>query len=105
MANEFVRPRTLVEVVSDHVQGMIFRGEYEPGAPLREAELCAALDVSRTTVREALRLLLEDGLVELIPHRGARVIELAPQIVREVYSIRILLEPYAVRVALQEAAL
>jgi DNA-binding GntR family transcriptional regulator len=103
MASEFVRPRTLVEVVSDHVRGMIFRGEYEPGAPLREAELCAALDVSRTTAREALWLLSEDGLVQLTPHRGARVIELVPQLVREVYSIRTLLEPYAVRVALEEA--
>jgi DNA-binding GntR family transcriptional regulator len=74
------------------------------GQPLHEVELSQALDVSRGTVREALRFLQEEKLVEIIPHRGAFVTELSPRTVREVYTLRALLEPYAVRVALENGA-
>jgi DNA-binding GntR family transcriptional regulator len=102
MARGFVRPPTLVEVVVDHIREAIFRGEFAPGQALREPELTELLDVSRSTVREAQRILAEEGLVEVVPHKGARVIRLSPRLVREVYSLRVLLEPYAVRLAIGE---
>jgi DNA-binding GntR family transcriptional regulator len=73
----------------------------QPGEPLREAGLSESLNVSRITVREALRKLHEEGLVDLIPHRGAFVKKLTPQLAKEIYSLRALLEPYALRVAVE----
>ncbi len=102
MGRGFVRPPTLAEGVVVHVREGIFRGEFEPGAFLRESQLAKALDVSRNTVREAQRLLTDEGLVEVIPHKGAHVIELSPRMVRELYSLRAVLEPHAVRMALEE---
>ena len=57
------------------------------------------INPSRGTVREALRLLQQDGLVEVIPYRGAFVTHLSPKKVEEIYTLRAQLEPYAVRLA------
>ena len=63
------------------------------------------MGVSRGTAREALRLLHQEGaLVEIIPHRGAFVIKLTVERAREIYTLRALLEPYAVRVAMENKA-
>jgi DNA-binding GntR family transcriptional regulator len=102
MVEEIDRPPTLTIVASDSVRNAIFRGDLKPGEPLREGDLSQSLGVSRSTVREALRLLQEDGLVEVIPHRGAFVTRIFPRMVDEIYTLRILLEPYVVRSALQE---
>lgn len=104
MVDQIDRPPTLTAVVADTIRDSIFRGDLRQGQPLREVELSEALNVSRGTVREALRLLQEEKLVEIIPHRGAFVTELSPRTVREVYTLRGLLEPYAVRVALEKGA-
>ncbi len=74
------------------------------GAPLREVELSEQLNVSRGTMREALRMLQEPGLVELITHRGAFVTSLSPETISEIYTLRALLEPYAVQMALENGA-
>ncbi|MEV1291886.1 GntR family transcriptional regulator [Pseudonocardia sp. NPDC049635] len=55
------------------LRDLILRGELVAGSRLGEAELAARLDVSRTPVREALGRLAAEGLIELVPHRGARV--------------------------------
>ena len=104
MVNQVVRPPTLTAVVADTIRDSIFQGDLRQGEPLREVELGESLDVSRGTVREALRMLQEESLIEIIPHRGAFVAELSPRTVREVYTLRALLEPYAVRVALENGA-
>jgi DNA-binding GntR family transcriptional regulator len=75
-----------------------------PGEPLHEVELSRQLNISRGTVREALRLLQQDGLVEVIPYRGAFVAKLSPHKVKEIYSLRALLEPYAVRLAMENGS-
>lgn len=95
------RPPTLLEVVVDAIRAQIYEGSLQPGEPLREGTLSDSLKVSRITVREALRKLHEEGLVELIPHRGAFVKMLTPRLVKEIFTLRALLEPYAVRVALE----
>ncbi len=99
------RPPTLTAVTAQNIQEAILRGDFAPGDPLREAELSERLEVSRGTVREALRLLHQEGaLVEIIPHRGAFVIQLSLERAREIYTLRALLEPYAIRIAVENGA-
>ncbi len=101
---EVVRPPTLTAATAFKLREAILSGSLPPGSPLREGELTHSLGVSRGTVREALRLLQEEGLVELLPHRGAFVMRLTPSKVREISTLRALLESYAVRVALENKA-
>jgi DNA-binding GntR family transcriptional regulator len=72
----------------------ILAGEFEFGSRLGEVDLADALDISRTPVREALRRLSSEGIVEVSPHRGARVPEWTPTDLDDVYELRSLLESY-----------
>lgn len=103
-AVQFVRPPTLTATVADHIREAIVRGQLVPGAPLHEVELSKSLGISRGTVREALRLLLDENLVEIIPHQGAFVTQLSAKRAREIYTLRAQLEPYAVRLAMERQA-
>lgn len=89
--------------VADHVYAAlregILDGAYESGVRLGEASLAAALGVSRTPVREALRRLGSEGLVELLPHRGARVARWTERDLGEIYALRALLEGHAAGLA------
>jgi DNA-binding GntR family transcriptional regulator len=96
-----VRPPTLVSAAAKHIRQEIIRGNLLPGTPLHEIELSNTLDISRSSVREALRLLQQAGLVEVIPYRGAFVAKLTPNKVKEIYTLRTLLEPYAVRLSME----
>src|SRR5574341_623145 len=98
------RPPTLGSVVIDRVRESILRGEFPPGAPLREVQISSSLGVSRGTLREAIRQLWDEGLVEIIPHRGAFVTRLSRQKAKEIYTLRALLEPYAVRLTAEAKA-
>ncbi|AGZ41793.1 GntR family transcriptional regulator [Actinoplanes friuliensis] len=69
------------------------------GTRLGEAELASRLSVSRTPIREALSRLAAEGLVELQPNRGARVATWSTDELREIFELRLRLEPYAVRQA------
>jgi DNA-binding GntR family transcriptional regulator len=95
------RPPTLAELTARSIRDAMFRGTFKPGEPLREEKLAQAFGVSRNTVREALRILQEDALVEAIPHQGAFVVGASTRTVEEVYALRILLEPFLVRCALE----
>jgi DNA-binding GntR family transcriptional regulator len=79
-------------------------GELAPGAPLSELSLVARTGASRTPVREALRRLAAEGLVDLAPRLGARVSRVSAQNVRDLFEFRQLLEPVAIRQATQTAA-
>jgi DNA-binding GntR family transcriptional regulator len=81
------------------VRSRIMSGHYRPGSHLPESELSAELDVSRTPVRAALRRLGEDGLVKVVPHRGAFVAEWTRSDIDEVYELRTLLESRAAGLA------
>jgi len=98
------RPPTLTASVAEAMRGAIFRGERTPGEQLREAELSESLGVSRGTVREALQVLHEEGIVEYFPHRGMFVRRLTPRIAKELYTFRALLEPYAIGVAVRSGS-
>ncbi len=78
---------------------MILAGALPAGAKLGEAELATRLEVSRTPVREALSRLAAEGLVELVPNRGARVARWTPEDLEQIFELRLRLEPYAVALA------
>jgi DNA-binding GntR family transcriptional regulator len=77
----------------------IVEGRLPPGARVPERELCAELGVSRTPLREALKVLAAEGLVELFPNRGARVREFTATDVRELFELLAALESAAGRLA------
>ena len=98
------RPPTLAAAAAESIKEAVLEGQLLPGEPLREIEISDNLNISRGTAREALRLLSQEGFVELIPYRGAFVASLTPQMVREIYTLRSLLEPYAVRLCIENNA-
>jgi DNA-binding GntR family transcriptional regulator len=79
-------------------------GELAPGSPLSELSLVERTGASRTPVREALRRLAAEGLVDLVPRIGARVSRVSAQSVRDLFEFRQLLEPVAIRQATARAA-
>jgi hypothetical protein len=79
-------------------------GELAPGTPLSELWLVERTGASRTPVREALRRLAAEGLVDLVPRQGARVSRVSLRSVRDLFDFRSLLEPAAMRQATEAAA-
>lgn len=77
----------------------IISGDMRPGQPLREAALCAELDVSRNTLREALRQLAVEGLVDQILHKGSAVRRMTAEDVRDIFRARRALQLYAIAVS------
>ena len=89
------------QLVYGELRERILNLSLEPGARLHEAELAAELAVSRTPLREALRMLLAEDLVEQLPTGGTLVRRLDLQDMRELYAVRAALEGLAVREACQ----
>jgi DNA-binding GntR family transcriptional regulator len=87
---------SLVELAVDRLKRDILSGRSDPGERLVEEQLTRRLGISRAPLREAMRLLAEQGLVEHIPRRGARVATLSADDVRELYEVRDVLERHAV---------
>lgn len=81
----------------------IRQGVFAEGQSLRAEHLASLLGVSRTPVREALSRLAAEGVVEIKPHRGARLRVLTRSDVEAIYSLRSLLEPYAAGMAARHA--
>jgi DNA-binding GntR family transcriptional regulator len=91
--------RTIAERAFGAVHAAIVNGQFAPGHRLRIEELAAMFQISPTPIREALHRLEAVGLVENIPHRGARVTELSLDDLRDLYEARLRLEPLAIRKA------
>lgn len=94
--NEFLPLR---DVVFNTLRQAILRGELKPGERLMEIQLANKLGVSRTPVREAIRKLELDGLVLMIPRKGAEVAQISEKSLRDVLEVRRSLEALAVRLA------
>ncbi len=90
---------SLAESVYARLREDILLGRLSSGTPLTEKELADRLNISRTPIREALRRLQEDGLVEIRHGRGAWVKQVSFRDIVEAYEIRMLVEPYAARQA------
>ncbi len=91
-----------VAALVDALRGQIIAGELRPGAPLRQELLADRFATSRMPIREALRILEAEGLVVLIPHKGATVAPLDPVELEEVYEMRVAAEALALRRAIPE---
>lgn len=92
--------RTAQELVRDTLRRGILTGEISGGTRLVQAELAQQMQVSTTPVREALRSLSAEGLVRLDAHRGAVVRRLNQEELQDIYELRCILEPEALRRAL-----
>jgi DNA-binding GntR family transcriptional regulator len=88
-----------VDYVLEHLRSGIIEGRYAPGQRLIEADLTRDLRVSRGPLREAFRRLSAEGLLEIVPHRGAIVRRLTLREMRELFQIRIGLETLAAQLA------
>lgn len=89
--------RTVHNYVLETLRRAILDGQLTGGTRLVQSEIAEALDVSTTPVREALRDLAAEGLIRLDAHRGGVVQELSLSELREIYELRVLLEPEALR--------
>ena len=81
-------PRTVLhEQVALRLRQMLVEGEIAPGAKLNERELCEVLHISRTPLREAIKMLAAEGLVELLPNRGSVAVALDEDDVRHTFEV------------------
>lgn len=95
-ANDYLPLR---DVVFNTLRQAILRGEMEPGERLMEIQLAQKLGVSRTPIREAIRKLELEGLVIMIPRKGAEVAHITEKDMRDVLEVRCTLEELAVSLA------
>ncbi len=89
--------RTATAFVAETLRRAICAGAIDAGAALKQDDLASAFGVSRMPVREALRQLEAEGLVDFVPHRGAIVKGLEPGEIAEIFEIRRVLEIYALK--------
>ncbi len=89
-----VRPR-LHDTVVNHLRNFIVEGVLSPGTKLNERELCDTLGISRTPLREALKVLAAEGLIDITPNRGASVSRMSEAEIRETFELMSGLEAFS----------
>jgi DNA-binding GntR family transcriptional regulator len=92
---------TLHEQVAHRLRQMLVEGRIPPGAKLNERELSKVLSVSRTPLREAIKMLAAEGLVELLPNRGAIAVELTEEDILNTFEVMAGLEAQSGELAAQ----
>jgi DNA-binding GntR family transcriptional regulator len=92
--------QSLTSAVAEKLRDQIIRGEIPEGAQLRQDAIATQFQVSRIPVREALRQLDAEGLIAIVPNRGAVVPALSPEDIEELFSIRALLEPEVLKLSI-----
>ncbi|KAA0256931.1 GntR family transcriptional regulator [Deferribacter autotrophicus] len=91
----------LSEKIAETIRDYILKGVLKPGERLTEPKLSDILGISRTPIREALRILEMDGFVTIIPRRGAVVTDVTDKDVDEIFVLKIRLESLAARLAVE----
>jgi len=89
--------KTKRDIVLEAIREAILSGEYRPGEKILQEKLAEEMNISQTPIREALRILEVEGLIEYYPHKGVRVSEVSVDEIKEIYTIRIELELLATR--------
>ncbi|HEX7301463.1 GntR family transcriptional regulator [Lentzea sp.] len=97
-------PASRTDFVLESIKEAILNGKLKPGQALVETDLAAALEVSKTPVREALKTLAGSGLVLMSPYKGASVRAVDAAMAASVYDVRMLVEPEALRRAVLRKA-
>jgi DNA-binding GntR family transcriptional regulator len=90
-----VERQRLHDTVVDHLRRFIVEGVLEAGKKLNERELCETLGISRTPLREALKVLASEGLVDILPNRGASVSKMSESELRETFELMSGLEAFS----------
>jgi len=98
-----IESSSIAGLAYDQIRALILSGEMAPGARLSQLELAERLAISRTPVREALRRLAGEGLVDALPQRGFRVADIGLESVMRRLEVRFLLEPGIARLAAERA--
>lgn len=99
MDNETVIYKTKSDLAYAAVRSQILSGALPPGSLLPQRQLAASLDMSLTPLREALKRLMTEGLVDLESHRDARVSTIDAQEIRDFMDVRLALDPFAAQLA------
>lgn len=94
-----IKRTVLYEEVAEIVARMIYSSQLEPGQWIDEMQLCNELGISRTPLREALKVLASDGLVELVPRKGCFVKTISAEELDELFPIVALLEGFCAKLA------
>jgi DNA-binding GntR family transcriptional regulator len=92
-------PHLAGDAATTALRNAILDGTLEPGERLKEIELAQRLGISRTPIRRAISVLEQEGLIETIPHRGARVRCYEPADLDDMYELRAMLESHAAQLA------
>jgi DNA-binding GntR family transcriptional regulator len=92
--------QTIEGMTQSFIREAIMRGIFEPGERLNQDDIAETLGISRMPVRASLRQLEGEGLVRISPHRGATVSVLRPDEIAEIYDMRVMLESYLLRHAI-----
>lgn len=88
---------SLSDQAADILRRAILNGQFKPGEELNETDLAEKLGISRGPIREALRVLNTEGLTETVPYHGTRVRSFTLEDIEELYSMRVLMETFAVK--------
>ena len=102
--DDAIERRPLFQQIADRVRDMILDGDYEPGERLNEKELSERFGVSRTPLREALKVLSSEGWITHAPNRGATITHLSDEELAETYPLMGALEGLAGELACQNAS-
>ena len=100
-SKNFSNSFSLTDEIADVVRERILKGEYEIGEKIKENQIASELKVSRTPIREAFKLLENEGLIDYIPNRGCFAKGFTKQDVDDIYAVREALEELAVRWAVE----
>jgi DNA-binding GntR family transcriptional regulator len=103
MAGEVAGPTTRYDWVDRRLQAEIALGNLLPGSRVKVNDLAVAWKVSPTPLREAVQRLAARGVLTMAPQRGARVASVSPGEARELYDLRLQLEPQALRSSMEHA--
>ncbi len=90
-----LRKTTFRDHIVDSLKSAILNGDLAPGSQVTESSLAERFGVSRGPLREAMRQLIDDGLLVAVPYTGTHVVDLSLDDIREIYSIRVTLEIFA----------
>jgi DNA-binding GntR family transcriptional regulator len=100
ITNPTINRAALHTQVADALRDQIVRGELQSGVRLNEIGLCETMGISRTPLREAIKILEVEGLIEIRPHKGATVAEIRIETIDEIFQILAPLEQLALELAM-----
>jgi DNA-binding GntR family transcriptional regulator len=94
---------SLVDLAAERIRELLLAGTLRPGERVREEWLSSRLGISRPPLREAIRILVHQGLLERMPRRGVRVVSLTQTDIRDIYSLRSVLDRFALELGVPVA--